>query len=153
MATALVLPEEAVSGSDAVTFPGFPGIWTAGQPIEIAAFVREGAFGSEEEMLGRVEELGLPLELVQVDKRSAPLPERANHVASSLQAVEAADEALAEKTIPQLDAYAAEHGIADYPKSGLKAEKIAAIEAGLSLAEREELGAEALADDDSEDES
>jgi len=83
VSTALVLPAEAVSGQGPVTFPGLPGVWTPGEPIEVAAFVAEGIFSSEDAMLAIVNERGVPLELAKVKKGAAPLPERANHISTT----------------------------------------------------------------------
>lgn len=145
MSLALVLPEGAVSGSDAVTFPGFPGVWTPGQPIELSAFAAAG-IASADELLELAAEMGVPLEEVDVDEGSAPLPERENHLTPSAPSAPL-NEGLAAKTVAELDELAAEMGLEDYPKSGKKPEKLAAIEAALA-AEPDEAEDEAPAEED-----
>jgi hypothetical protein len=80
VSVALVLPAEAVSSSSPTTFPGFPGVWPPGEPIEAQVFVDAGLFADPDEMVSFASELGLPLETTTVKKGSAPLPERPNHV-------------------------------------------------------------------------
>ena len=97
MAVALVLAEDA--GAGPLTFPGFPGVWTQGAPIEADVFVHAGIFETVDAVLAAAELL--PLEQVKVAKGSAPLPERPNHLPN-------ADEAQAEADAQPDDEAAAE---------------------------------------------
>ena len=54
------------SGTDAVHFGDFPGMWTPGAPIAVS----ELGFDTEKEALAAVKELGLPLRAVQVEAES-----------------------------------------------------------------------------------
>jgi hypothetical protein len=74
---ALVLDAEAAgySGTDAVHFGDFPGVWTPGQPVAVS----ELGFDTDKDALAAVKTLGLPLREVSVEQGSAPMPERPNH--------------------------------------------------------------------------
>lgn len=145
MSTAFVLPEDAVSGAGPVTFPGFPGVWTPGEPIEAQAFVDAGVFASADAMVSRVEELGLPLEPTSVQAGEAPLPNRDNHVPNAPEAAAAAEKVLAAMTHAELDAKATSLGI-ELP-DGTKPEKVAALETAMQPAALEEMGAEHFDED------
>jgi hypothetical protein len=83
---ALVLDAEAAgySGTDAVHFGDFPGVWAPGQPVAVS----ELGFDTEKDALARVKELGLPLREVQVDAGSARMPDRPNHAPAEPAAAE-----------------------------------------------------------------
>ncbi len=87
---AYVLPESAVSGTDAVNFAGFPGAWTPGVPIAAAELARHGGFADEDEVTARIEELGLPLEEASVSADDGKMPVPANHRPNAQEAREAA---------------------------------------------------------------
>lgn len=142
MAPAFVLNDDALSGGP-VVFPGFPGVWTPGEPVEAQAFVDAGSFASIAEMRDLVDELGLPLAEVQVDEGSAPLPARDNHMANAEEAREAGEKALADMSHTELDRLGADHD--GYPKSAAKADKVAFLEAILSEETVEGLGVETTA--------
>jgi len=114
-----VLPQEAVSGTAAVNLPGFPGMWTPGEPIAVSEIARYGLFESEQAVLDRADELGLPLERVEVADSAGDMPFPPNHIPS---AVEAAEEAVAETRRPrshaEADALADELGV-EFSSDGL----------------------------------
>jgi hypothetical protein len=136
VAVALVLSEDA--GAGPFTFPGFPGVWSPGVPIEASVFVDAGSFASEADLLAAAE--ALPLEQVTVAKGAAPLPPRGNHVASPDEQAAALEIALSEMTHAELDAKAATLGI-DLPDV-TKAEKVEALEAALTPEQTDELADE-----------
>lgn len=110
---AFVLP--GGHSGEPVNFPGFPGVWTPGEAKLAAELVAAGAFESVDQVVARVEELGLPLEQVTVEV-VAPLTaaERraaqraAREAAATLEAAqvesEASEAAAAENGIPDPDA-------------------------------------------------
>lgn len=109
---AYVLPETAVAGTDAVNLPGFPGIWTPGQPIAAAELVAHGNFADEDELADRVAELALPLELVEVTGAEGAMPMPANHVASRAEAIaEAVEDTPRPRSKRQAEKLAADRGI------------------------------------------
>jgi hypothetical protein len=131
VALAFVLPEE-VAGNGPVTFPGFPGVWTPGQPIEAAAFVAAGVADTETEL----DERRPPqLERVDVAAGSHPLPARPNHVPSAEEA--AAAPKLEKMSHDELDTRARTLGLAEFPAKTTRAVKIEAIEAAMSAGEEE----------------
>lgn len=118
-----MLPEDAVSGTAAVTFAGFPGIWTPGQPIAVAELARHGAL-SQDEVGEKVEELGLPLEPAEVGADEGAMPMPPNHRASR---DEAAHEALEEqrpraRSHKELDERASEVGL-EWPRADMTREQ------------------------------
>ena len=129
MSLAFVLRHGA-AGDGAVTFPGFPGVWTPGEPIEAQVFVDAGVFASTEEMQDRAAEVGVPLETTTVAAGSAPMPERDNHVSNAAEAAVQAGKSLEEMSHRELDAKAATLGL-DLPDV-TKAEKVALIDAVLN---------------------
>lgn len=135
MSVAFQLREEA--GAGPLVFPGFPGVWNQGEPIEAHVFVDAGVAESVDEIADR---LPPQLEKVTVDAGSAPLPERPNHVANAEEAIAAAEKALADMTHAELDAKAKALGMEPLPDV-VKAEKVALIEAFLTPQDLEELGA------------
>lgn len=66
------------SGTDAVHFGDFPGMWAPGHPVAVS----ELGFDTEKEALAAVKALGLPLREVHVEQGSARMPERLNHAPS-----------------------------------------------------------------------
>lgn len=62
--SAILLPKGAVPGSKSpVHFPGFPGVFTPGKPISLDELELDA-----EDAQARIEDAGLPLELVGVDE-------------------------------------------------------------------------------------
>lgn len=88
---AYVLPEDAVSGSDPVTFAGFPGIWTPGVPIAVDELAKHGLYDADE-IADEVEERGLPLQPVDVSGDEGAMPVPPNHLPSREEAVAGAVE-------------------------------------------------------------
>lgn len=131
MPTAYVLDADDLAGSEAVTFPGFPGVWTPGEPIAAAEFVKAGAFDSVDEMGDRVAELGLPLKQTTVADGEGLMPARENHLPSQ----EQADATKAElngrtpKSHAEADAIAADLGISFPPDAKLDKKKALIAEA------------------------
>lgn len=121
-----------MSGTSAVNFPGFPGAWTPGEPIEADEFVRVGAVSTVDELRDLAAELDLPLEEVDVAAGSAPMPVQANHRPSERQRrAEIVDEATKGHTIrthAQADKAAAELDLVFGPDVETVADKVAAIE-------------------------
>lgn len=72
------------SGTDAVHFGDFPGMWAPGHPVAVS----ELGFDTEKEALAAVKALGLPLREVSVEQGTARMPERPNHAAASEAPVE-----------------------------------------------------------------
>lgn len=69
---ALVLPVEAVSTHEAVTFPGFPGEWRPGNPVRLETLGLELM-----EARAKIADLGLPLvELDHRKKEESAVPDR-----------------------------------------------------------------------------
>lgn len=125
---AYVLPQEAVAGTDAVTFAGFPGIWTPGEPIAALELVTHGGFVDEDELADMVEELGLPLEQTTVTGDDGAMPTPANHVAGREEAIaDAVEETPRPRTHKQADKLAQERGI-EFSREDLQLdEKVAEI--------------------------
>lgn len=106
-----MLPEGVVAGTAAVNLPGFPGMWTPGVPIAAAELVAHGGYADEDELAARIEELGLPLEQVDVTGENGAMPVPPNHVASQAEAVaEALEERPKRRTHKDLDKQAGELG-------------------------------------------
>lgn len=101
----LVLPAEATASSEGQVFVGFPGVYYPDQPVAIETM---GGL-SADEAYDLAAELELPLEKAQAEVEREP---------SGFDAM----------TVPELDAYAADNSLDDYPKSKSKAEKIAYLE-------------------------
>lgn len=70
---ALVLPPDAATSSEAVTFPGFPGQWRPGNPVRLDTI-------GLDLMAARalIDELGLPLVELEHKKREEPAVPDAN---------------------------------------------------------------------------
>jgi hypothetical protein len=123
VALAFVLPEE-VAGNGPVTFPGFPGVWTPGVPIEAQALIDAGAAETAEELQKRCPP---QLEEVDVAPYSAPLPLMPNHIPA--EALVTPPPALADMSHAELDEKAAELGLEPFAAKTTRAVKIEAIEA------------------------
>jgi hypothetical protein len=106
--TAFVLPTEAVVGTDAVHFGGFPGIWVPGQPVEVT----ELGFASLQDARERRDELGLPLKETKVAVGKGAMPERENHAPNQREADHGAESELGgeEEFPPPAEAVASEGG-------------------------------------------
>jgi hypothetical protein len=130
--TAFVLDDEGLAGGGPVNLAGFPGMWTPGEPIAAAEFVKAGAFDSVQEMRDRVRELGMPLKEVTVGEGTAPIAARANHMPNAEEAAEA--KATLETSTPrshaEADQAAAELGL-DFPAGTKLADKVEAIRTAL----------------------
>ncbi len=80
--SALLLDSSAAAGVEPVTFAGFPGRFVPGEPVEVEALA--GAAGIEASaLLALLDELELPLEVVQIKHGTGPLPVAENHVGGS----------------------------------------------------------------------
>lgn len=128
--TAYELDSEAAgyTGTDAVHFADFPGVWYPGQPIA----AQELGLGDDDQVQARIDELALPLRKISVDRGAAPMPARPNHLLNTEQ--ESALEAeLAEQpkrpTHKDLDAAAASAGLAFPADVKTVDEKVAFLEA------------------------
>lgn len=64
-----------------MTFAGFPGRYVPGEPVEVNA-VAAAAGVDTESLLALVDELELPLDVVDVKPGSGPLPVADNHIGS-----------------------------------------------------------------------
>jgi hypothetical protein len=62
-ASGFVLPVESVSSTEAVTFPGFPGIWLPGEPVALETL---GGI-TMEEAREQIKALDLPLKEAKAD--------------------------------------------------------------------------------------
>lgn len=128
-----MLPESAVAGTAAVNLPGFPGLWTPGVPIAAAELVAHGSFADEDELAARIEELGLPLEQVDVTGDDGAMPMPPNHVASQAEAVaDALDERPKRRTQKDLDKQAADLDLAFSSTDLTVSEKQAEIDAHIA---------------------
>ena len=77
--SALLLDASVVAGVEPVTFAGFPGRYVPGEPVEFEAL--SAASGIEASaLLASLDDLGLPLEVVEVRPGAGPLPVPDNHV-------------------------------------------------------------------------
>lgn len=132
MATGFVLDDPGLSGGGPVNLAGFPGMWTPGEPIAAAEFIKAGAFDSVEEMRDRVRELGMPLKEVSVGEGEASMPVRANHAPNSEEAAEAKAtlEASTPRSHAEADQAAADLGL-DFPPGMKLADKLEAIRTAL----------------------
>lgn len=99
-----MLPPEAASSTDATVFAGFPGVFYPGEPLAI-----ETTGLSEDDFWDEVETLGLPLEKAQAEVSVEP---------SGFEAL----------TVAELDAFAAERDLGDYPSSKSKADKVSYLD-------------------------
>lgn len=132
MAPALVLTEDAAaehgySGAGPFTFPGFPGLYTPGRPLEVSELDLVDADDLEE----MIEDAGVPLELVDVEQGSGKA-ERDNHALSLGEVMEGEgldDDAPAIRTHKQANAAAKELGFDFSADDQTVAQKVEAIEA------------------------
>lgn len=107
-----MLPAAAVAGTAAVNLPGFPGMWTPGEPIAVDELVAHGGFADADALAARVEELGLPLEQVEVSGDAGAMPMPPNHVQSRAEAVaDAVAEVKRPRTKAQAEKLARERGL------------------------------------------
>lgn len=95
MPTAFVLDDDTLTGP--TVFPGFPGVWTAGQPVEAVRLVEAGVFASVQEARDRIGELGLPISERRVKAGAGPVPATPNHF-PAVPAETAADEEAADES-------------------------------------------------------
>ncbi|RDI73310.1 hypothetical protein Gocc_2910 [Gaiella occulta] len=77
--SALLLDASVAAGVEAVTFAGFPGRFVPGEPVEVKRLAAAAGVDAEA-LLALIEELELPVDVVQVKAGSGPLPVADNHM-------------------------------------------------------------------------
>lgn len=110
---------------EGVHFGGFPGIWYPERPVAVS----ELGLDHDVDVAALVEELGLPLTLVDVPHGSAPMPEQPNRMLSEEDAMNApGEEGPRFRSHADANARAAELGLEFEEKKPSIAEKTRLIE-------------------------